>query len=71
MITGPAFQVLAGVDWRIFVSDRFSWFTEFKLNHSRNEAALKGGGSLRTNMWTRQVIPLGITFRAPLPGRGR
>ena len=71
MIAGPTFQVLGGVDWRIFASDKFSWFTEYKLNHSRNDAALKGGGSLKTKLWSRQVIPLGFTFRAPLPGRIR
>ena len=69
MITGPTFQVLAGVDWRIFVADNISWFTEYKLNYSRHNAPLKGGGTLKTNLWTHQIVPLGFTYRPPMPWR--
>jgi len=69
MITGPTFQVLAGVDWRVFVADSFSWFTEYKLNYSMHNAPLKGGGTLKTNLWSHQIVPLGFTYRPPMPWR--
>ncbi|MGI9383714.1 MAG: outer membrane protein [Methyloligellaceae bacterium] len=60
-ITGPTVQFLGGLEWRFHGSGRGSAFAEYKLNHSRNAARLKGGGSLETNLWTHQV-PVGLSF---------
>ena len=59
-ITGPVFQVLGGVEWRIFVSNRYSAITEYKMAHSRNTAKIKTGGTVSTNFWINQIV-IGIT----------
>lgn len=59
-ITGPVFQVLGGIEWRIFVSNRYSSITEYKLALSRNTAKLKTGGTVSTNFWINQIV-VGIT----------
>ncbi len=59
-ITGPVFQVLGGIEWRIFVSNRVSSITEYKLALSQNEAKLKTGGTVSTNFWINQIV-VGIT----------
>ena len=53
-VTGLAFQVLAGLEWR--VHDRFSAFSEYKLSYAMNDADLVDGGSLVTNLWTNQYV---------------
>lgn len=55
-ITGVAAQVLGGIEWRVFKSDRKSLFTEYKLAYTTNDVTLKDGGSVATNIWVHQVI---------------
>ncbi|ALN71289.1 outer membrane protein [Aureimonas sp. AU20] len=59
-VTGPAVQALAGAD--VSVTDFLSVFGEYKLSYSHNEADLKGGGSLETDILTNQIV-LGASFR--------
>ena len=53
-IAGPAFQVLAGIEWRF--SPRFSLFAEYKLSCAAISGALLGGGSVETNLCTHQLL---------------
>lgn len=55
-LAGVAFQLIAGIEWRLRPRDRFSAFSEFKLNYATVKADLKGGGTLATNLWTKQLV---------------
>ena len=51
-------------------AQRFSVFGDYKLSFSSNDADLKGGGSLETDVWTNHVIfgvVLPLRRRAPAP----
>ena len=67
-ITGLTFQALGGIEWRGSRAGRFSAFTEYKLNYSKNKADLNGGGLLETDLWTHQV-PVGFYYRHRLGAR--
>jgi hypothetical protein len=53
-ITGPAVQILGGMEWR--VAPRFSLFVEYKLSCATIHGDLKGGGSVDTNLCTHQLL---------------
>ena len=53
-MTGVAYQLFGGIEWRIFKSDRTSAFTEYKLNYTINDARLHDGGMVSTNIWLHQ-----------------
>jgi len=53
-MTGVAYQLLGGLEWRIFKSDRRSLFTEYKLTYTTNDAKLHDGGKVMTNIWLHQ-----------------
>ena len=53
-MTGVAYQLFGGIEWRIFKSDRTSAFTEYKLNYTTNEVKLHDGGMVRVNIWLHQ-----------------
>lgn len=55
-ITGVAAQVLGGIEWRVFKSDRRSLFTEYKLTHASNDVTLNSGGSVAADIWVHQFI---------------
>ncbi|MFQ5626409.1 MAG: outer membrane protein, partial [Methyloligellaceae bacterium] len=52
--TGIVYQVFGGLEWRIFKSDRYSAFTEYKLNYTTNDAKLHDGGVVTANIWLHQ-----------------
>lgn len=67
-VTGPAFQVLAGVQWRVL--SRLSLFAEYKLSCSLNTGRLVGGGTLRTNLCSHQFLAgPALHLRALAPAR--
>jgi lipid A oxidase len=51
---GPAFQVLAGVEWRF--GRRLSVFVEYKLSCAAIRGRLVGGGTLATDLCTHQLL---------------
>jgi hypothetical protein len=53
-LAGPAVQVLGGIEWRL--SPHVSLFVEYKLSCSVINGALKGGGSVETNLCTHQLL---------------
>lgn len=53
-VTGPAFQVLAGVQWRVL--GRLSLFAEYKLSCSINTGRLVGGGTLAADLCSHQLL---------------
>jgi lipid A oxidase len=53
-LTGVAIQVLGGIEWRIFKSDRRSLFTEYKLTHTSHEVKLREGREVKTNILIHQ-----------------
>lgn len=53
-IAGPAFQVLAGVEWRL--GQRLSVFFEYKLSCAAIRGRLVGGGTLSTDLCTHQLL---------------
>jgi len=55
-ITGVAAQVLGGIEWRVFKSDRRSLFTEYKLTHTSNDVTLNSGGSVAADIWVHQFV---------------
>ena len=59
-VAGPVVQALAGAD--VAVNDWFSVFGEYKLSYSHVEADLKGGGALKTEIVTNQIV-LGASLR--------
>ena len=56
-ITGPALQVLGGIEWRF--GRRLSLFVEYKLSCAMIRGDLVGGGKVTTNLCTHQ-LPLGL-----------
>lgn len=58
-ITGAALQGLIGLNYGI--NDDWSWFTQYKLTYTHNDADLQGNASLKTNLWTNQFIA-GISY---------
>ncbi len=55
-VTGLALQGLAGIEWRIFKSDRRSIFTEYKFAHTSNDVKLHSGGNVTTDILVHQFI---------------
>ena len=59
-LTGPVVQALVGIEWRVFISNRWSAFTEYKFGHSWNTSHLPAGGKTRTAIPDHQFL-FGIT----------
>ena len=59
-ITGVAVEGLVGLEYRI--GPRVSAFGDYKLSFSSNDANVKGGGTLETDVWTNHFI-LGLSYR--------
>ena len=59
-VTGVAVEGLVGVEYRI--TPRVSAFGDYKLSFSSNDADVKGGGTLETDVWTNHFI-LGLSLR--------
>jgi lipid A oxidase len=55
-ITGPGFQALAGIEWRVFPSDKYSVFTEYKAGYAINSTELLEGGTVTNQLWAHQAI---------------
>ncbi len=53
-MTGTAFQLFGGIEWRVFKSDRISAFTEYKLTYTTNDVKLHNGGTLKANILVHQ-----------------
>jgi hypothetical protein len=53
-ITGPALQVLGGIEWRF--GRRLSLFVEYKLSCAMIRGDLVGGGKVTTNLCTHQLL---------------
>jgi hypothetical protein len=53
-ITGPALQVLGGLEWRF--GRRLSLFVEYKLSCAMIRGDLVGGGKVTTNLCTHQLL---------------
>jgi len=53
-ISGPAVQVLGGVEWRF--APHFSLFVEYKLSCAAIRGAVQGGASVETNLCTHQLL---------------
>ena len=53
-MTGIVYQVLGGIEWRVFKSDRRSVFTEYKLNYTTHDVKLRKGRRLKTNILIHQ-----------------
>lgn len=53
-LTGMAYQVLGGIEWRIFKSDRRSLFTEYKLTYTTQDVDLRKGRRLYTDILIHQ-----------------
>lgn len=60
-LTGFAAQVIGGIEWRVFKSDRRSLFTEYKLTYTTNDVTMNDGGIINANIWVNQFI-LGIYY---------
>ncbi|MGI9383715.1 MAG: hypothetical protein ACR2PO_11220 [Methyloligellaceae bacterium] len=50
-VTGLAYQVFAGVEWKIFVSDRYSALTEYKLTYTTNDVTTRDDDQVTANIW--------------------
>jgi hypothetical protein len=62
-ITGPALQLLGGVEWRF--GRRLSLFVEYKLSCAMIRGDLVGGGKVTTNLCTHQMpVGLAVHLRA-------
>lgn len=59
-VTGVAVEGLVGLEYSI--TPRFSLFGDYKLSFASNEAELKGGGTLDTDIWTNHVT-FGVSYR--------
>lgn len=59
-LAGGAAQVVAGLDCRL--SHSWSAFTEAKLSYSHLATELEGGGQLKTDLWSPQIL-LGLSYR--------
>lgn len=55
-LTGFAAQVIGGIEWCVFKSDRRSLFTEYKLTYTTNDVSLNDGGIINANIWVNQFI---------------
>ena len=55
-MTGPAVQALVGIEWRVFISNRWSAFTEYKFVYSWNTSHLPAGGKTETAIPDHQFI---------------
>jgi lipid A oxidase len=53
-ISGPAVQVLGGVEWHF--ASHFSLFVEYKLSCAAIRGAVKGGAIVETNLCTHQLL---------------
>jgi lipid A oxidase len=53
-VTGPAVQVLGGMEWRF--APHLSLFVEYKLSCSAISGDVKGGGRVETNLCTHQLL---------------
>ncbi len=51
VVTGLATQVFGGIEWKIFVSDRYSAISEYKLTYTTNDVHLHDGGHVEANLW--------------------
>jgi lipid A oxidase len=58
-LTGVAVEGLVGLEYRL--GPRLSAFGDYKLSFSSNNADLKGGGTLDTDIWTNHFI-LGLSY---------
>jgi lipid A oxidase len=66
-LTGVAVEGLVGLEYHI--GPRVSMFGDYKLSFSSNDADVKGGGTLETDIWTNHLI-FGVSYRfggAPEP----
>ena len=59
-LTGVAVEGLIGLEHQI--GPRLSTFADYKLSFSSNDADVKGGGTLETDVWTNHVI-FGLSYR--------
>jgi lipid A oxidase len=59
-LTGVAVEGLVGIEYAI--GPHVSVFGDYKLSFSSNDADLKGGGTLETDIWTNHFI-LGLSYR--------
>jgi lipid A oxidase len=59
-LTGVAAEGLVGLEYHI--GPRVSVFGDYKLSFSSNDADVKGGGTLQTDVWTNHFI-LGLSYR--------
>lgn len=55
-ITGPVVQALVGIEWRVFISNRWSAFTEYKFGQSWNTSPLPAGGETKAAIPDHQFI---------------
>lgn len=53
-LVSPAMQVLGGIEWRF--GKRLSVFVEYKLSCAAIRGSLVGGGTVRTNLCTHQLL---------------
>jgi len=59
-VTGVAVEGLVGLEYHL--TQRFSLFGDYKLSYSNNDASLKDGGSLQTDIVTNHFI-FGASYR--------
>jgi lipid A oxidase len=59
-VTGVAVEGLVGLEYHL--TQRFSLFGDYKLSYSNNDASLKDGGSLQTDVVTNHFI-FGASYR--------
>lgn len=59
-VTGVAVEGLVGLEYHL--TQRFSLFGDYKLSYSDNDASLKDGGSLQTDILTNHVT-FGVSYR--------
>jgi len=59
-VTGPAVQLVAGASYAL--NDTWSIFGEYKGTYSSNEADLKGGGKLKTDLITN-ALNIGLSYK--------
>lgn len=58
-VTGPAVQLVAGASYAL--NEKWGVFAEYKGTYSSNEADLKGGGKLETDLITN-ALNVGVSF---------
>jgi lipid A oxidase len=58
-LTGVAVEGLVGLEYRL--TPRLAAFGDYKLSFSSNDADLKGGGTLETDIWTNHFV-LGLSY---------